>query len=74
MHMSSASLREGGDPRAYLGKCGDFDINTSPCSGGNVGKYRYMVCTPGGNLGTLYLETFMRQWRLSGDDNVFQLA
>ena len=24
-------------PRAYLGQCGDFEINTSPCSGGNMG-------------------------------------
>ena len=62
MHLSSASPKgEGGNPLiAYLGQCGDFEINTSSCSGGNVGKYRYTVPTPAGvNAGT-----FASQWRL----------
>ena len=49
---------KGGTP-AYLGKCGYFEINTSPCSGGNMVKYRYTVLTPGVNTWTI-----ARQWRL----------
>lgn len=60
--------RQGG-PRAYLRQCGDFEINTSPCIEGNVGKYRYTIPTPAGvNAGT-----FARQWRLGMQENIFIL-
>ena len=39
MHLSSASSRGGGGPRADVGEYWDFATNFSPCGGGKCGDF-----------------------------------
>ena len=55
----------GGEPQAYLVQCGKFEINTSLCSGGNIGTRSPLLGKCGDFVFTLFRETLE-----TGDETV----
>ena len=55
------------------GLCEDFDINTSPCSGGNRGEKKLHSPHPWGKCGD-FVFTVFHETLETEDENVFRLA